>query len=264
VREEGEVARRCGGGLVCPAQATERLKHFVSRDAFDIDGLGGKHIGAFWKDGLIETPADIFRLGDKAEAIKNRQGWGEKSVENLIAAIDNKRRPPLDRFIYALGIRQVGQATARLLARQYGSLAGWREAMMAALDRDSDCHRELVDIDGIGPAVAADILAFFAEQHNRDVLDDLEEMLAVEDFATPEAAASPLAGKTVVFTGRLETMSRGEAKAKAEGLGAKVAGSVSNKTDYLIVGSDAGAKAKKAGDLGIATLSEREWFELIG
>jgi DNA ligase (NAD+) len=264
VREEGEVARRCGGGLVCPAQATARPKHFVSRDAFDIDGLGGKHIGAFWKDGSIETPADIFRLRDKAEAIENRQGWGEKSVENLIAAIDNKRRPPLDRFIYALGIRQVGQATARLLARQYGSLAGWREAMMAALDRDSDPHRELVDIDGIGPVVAAAILVFFAEQHNRDVLDDLEEMLAVEDFATPEAAASPLAGKTVVFTGRLETMSRGEAKAKAEGLGAKVAGAVSNKTDYLIVGSDAGAKAKKAGDLGIATLSEREWFELIG
>ena len=264
VREEGEVARRCTGGLICPAQAVERLKHFVSRDAFDIEGLGAKHIEAFRKDGLIASPADIFRLHEKSADIETRQGWGAKSLENLIAAIRQRATIGLDRFIYALGIRQVGQATARLLAKHYGSLAEWRRSMAAAGDAESEAYRDLIDIDGIGPAVAGDILAFFAEAHNRDVLDALATLVAVEDFRAPDAADSPLAGKTVVFTGTLENMSRGEAKARAEALGAKVAGSVSKKTDYVVVGADAGTKAKKAAELGVTVLDEDGWLEMMG
>jgi len=263
IREEGEVARRCTGGLICPAQAVERLKHFVSRNAFDIEGLGTKHIKAFWQDGLIAGPGDIFRLDARAQEIRTREGWGGKSVDNLLAAIEQRRTISLDRFIYALGIRQVGQATARLLAKQYGSLSAWREAMMAAEDPDSDTYRELVDIDGIGPSVAADLSAFFAEPHNRQVLDDLQSQLNVEDFIAPQASGSPITGKTVVFTGTLKFMTRSEAKARAESLGAKVAGSVSKKTDFVVVGTDAGSKARKASELGVTTLNEREWVDLI-
>ena len=263
-RDEGEAARRCTGGLICEAQAVERLKHFVSRDAFDIEGLGGKHIAAFWADGLIKTPGDIFRLGRHAKDIENREGWGDKSVENLLKAAEDRRRISLERFIYALGIRQVGQATARLLARQYGSMAAWREAMGLAEDRDTEVYRDLVNIDGIGPLVADDILAFMAEDHNRQVLDDLAGELEVEDFAAPETADSPLAGLTVVFTGSLESMSRGEAKARAESMGAKVAGSVSKKSDLVVVGADAGSKAKKARELGLRTVDEAEWRAMIG
>jgi DNA ligase (NAD+) len=263
IREPGEVARRCMGGLICPAQAVERLKHFVSRNAFDIDGLGERHIIAFRKDGLLHGPADIFRLKDKAEAIREREGWGEKSVSNLLAAIEARRTIPLDRFIYALGIRQVGEATAKLLARHYRSLAAWREGMTAAADPESDAYRELDSIGGIGPSVAADLIAFFAEPHNRAVLDDLAKEVRVEDFAPPPRRQSPLAGKTVVFTGTLEKMTRSEAKARAEALGATVAASVSKKTDYLVVGADAGSKAAKARDLGVETLSEPDWLALI-
>ncbi len=259
VREPGEAARRCAGGLICPAQAIERLKHFVSRDAFDIEGLGARNIEAFWKDGLIKTPGDIFRLGEQRDALMGREGWGEKSVANLLDAIESRRRIPLERFIYALGIRQVGQATARILARQYRSLEAWRAAMTAAGEPDSEAYADLVAIDSIGPAVAADIAAFFAEPHNRDILDDLAKALTVEEFVGQAAADSPLAGKTVVFTGSLETMTRSEAKARAETLGAKVAGSVSRNTDYVIVGADAGSKAKKAAELGVKTLTEEEW-----
>ena len=264
IREDGEVARRCTGGLVCPAQRVERLKHFVSRGAFDIEGLGVKHVVAFLEDGLIKTPADIFRLGDRAGEIDGRDGWGEQSANNLFQALDERRTISLDRFIYALGIRQVGQATARLLARQYGSLKRWREQMEAAQDRESDAYQELVNIDGIGPVVADDLLGFCAEKHNRDVLDDLGRLLSVEDFDAPDTSSSPVAGKTVVFTGSLEGLSRAEAKARAESLGAKVAGSVSKKTDYVVVGADAGSKAKKAKELGVTTLSEDEWLDLIG
>ncbi|MBK8909522.1 MAG: NAD-dependent DNA ligase LigA [Rhodospirillales bacterium] len=265
VREAGEVARRCTGGLICPAQAVERLRHFVSRDAFDIDGLGAKHAEAFWRDGLLNGPADIFRLAERADEISEREKWGKRSVDNLLAAIDARRRIPLDRFIYALGIRQVGQATARLLARHYGSLTAWRAAMQAANDPDSDAWRELVNIDGIGPSVAADLAAFFAEPHNREILDDLGSLLTIEPVAAPATAtASPVAGKTVVFTGTLETQTRSEAKSRAEALGAKVAGSVSKKTDYVIIGADAGIKAQKAAALGVTTLTEQEWLELIG
>ncbi len=263
VREAGEAVRRCTGGLVCAAQAVERLKHFVSRDAFDIEGLGRKHVEAFWSDGLIRTPADIFRLAARRDDIAAREGWGEQSAANLIDAIDARREVPLERFIYALGIRQVGQATARLLARQYGSLAAWRGAMAAAQDREADAYRELVAIDGIGPLVADDILNFFDEPHNREVLDELAAEVRVGDFA-PAAAASPVTGKTVVFTGTLEVMTRSEAKARAEALGAKVAGSVSSKTDYVVAGPGAGSKLDKARNLGVTVLGEREWIDLIG
>ena len=264
VRDEGEAARRCTGGLICPAQAIERLKHFVSRNAFDIEGLGDKHIVAFREDGLIASPADIFRLAEHADKIKSREGWGDKSVDNLMAAIAEKRNIDLDRLIYALGIRQIGGATARLLAKQYGSIDGWRGAMAAAQDREGEAYRELTDIDGVGPSVAEDLLSFFAEAHNREVMEDLAALLAIADFAAPDVADSPVAGKTVVFTGTLETITRNEAKAKAESLGAKVAGSVSKKTDFVVVGADAGSKATKAADLGVAMLSEAEWLSMIG
>jgi len=263
-QEDSEVATRCTGGLVCPAQRVEMLKHFVSRGAFDIEGLGAKHIEIFSGEEIIKTPADIFRLRDMADEISARDGWGRQSADNLIAAIEDRRTIGLDRFIYALGIRQVGQATARLLAKQYGSLQGWRDHMQAAQDRESDAYGELVNIDGIGPAVADDLLGFCAEDHNRSVLDDLADLLTVEDFQPPDSSSSPIAGKTVVFTGSLENLSRAEAKTRAEALGAKVAGSVSKKTDYVIVSADAGSKAKKAKELGVATLSEEEWLALIG
>ncbi len=264
IREEGEVAMRCTGGLVCPAQRVERLKHFVSRNAFDIEGLGARHIEVFFADGLIKTPADIFLLKDQAAEIAERDGWGEQSAGNLFKALEDRSTITLERFIYALGIRQVGQATARLLARQYGSLKGWRDHMDAAHDREGEAYAELTNIDGIGPLVADDLLGFCAEAHNREVLDRLAGLLSIEDFQAPDMGSSAIAGKTVVFTGTLESLSRAEAKARAENLGAKVAGSVSKKTDYVVVGADAGTKAKKARELGVETLSEDEWLKLVG
>ncbi len=263
VREEGEAVRRCTGGLICPAQAVERLKHFVSRGAFDIEGLGAKQIEAFWQDEMILRPGDIFRLKARAEEIAAREGWGEQSVANLLAAVEARRRIGLDRFIYALGIRQVGQATARLLAKTYVSLRAFTRDMQRAKDPDSEEHQALENIDGIGPKVAAMIIDFFAEPHNIDVVGDLANEVQPEDFEAP-ATGSPIAGKTVVFTGTLATMTRGEAKARAEALGAKVAGSVSKKTDYLVAGAEAGSKARKAAELGVETLSEQAWLALIG
>lgn len=263
VRDEDEAVRRCTGGLICPAQTVERLKHFVSRNAFDIEGLGAKHIVAFHEDGLIEGPADIFRLQARRETLLEREGWGEQSADNLLAAIDDRRQITLDRFIYALGIRQVGQATARLLARTYGTLQAWRDAMAAAQDREGEAWHDLLNIDGIGESVANDVLAFLHEDHNGQVLDDLDELLEIEPFEQPESD-SELSGKTIVFTGTLERMSRSEAKARAEALGAKVSGSVSGKTDLVVAGPGAGSKAKKAADLGIETIDEDAWIEMIG
>jgi len=264
VREPGEAVRRCTGGLICEAQAVERLKHFVSRDAFDIEGLGAKNIEEFWAEEMIRSPADLFRLKTHAADIEQREGWGEKSVQKLMAAIEQRRTIALERFVYALGIRQVGQATARLLARHYGSLARLRQQMEAAADPTSDAHAELVGINGIGPSVATDLVAFFGEAHNRAVLDDLTSELVVEDAPAVSESHSPVAGKTVVFTGTLETMSRAEAKARAETLGAKVAGFVSARTDYLVIGGDPGSKAKKAKELGVTVLDEAAWLALIG
>ena len=269
VREPGMAARRCTGGLICAAQAVERLKHFVSRDNFDIEGLGEKHISAFWQDGLIRQPSDIFRLKGRVDEITAREGWGQVSANKLIAAIDERRRISLDRFINALGIPQVGQATARLLARHYRSLAAWRHDMEAAAQEqdnpDNPAHAHLLDVHGIGADMAADIIGFFAEPHNRAVLDDLAGEVTVLDYQAPaRRASSPLAGKTIVFTGGLEAMSRSEAKARAEALGANVASSVSAKTDYVVIGADAGSKATKATALGVTTLDEAAWLEMAG
>ena len=268
VREAGEVARRCTAGLVCNAQAALRLKHFVSRDALDIEGLGDRTIRDFHAHGLIRMPGDIFRLSrpetGTAAKLAEWEGWGARSIENLFSAIDARRVVPLDRLIHGLGIRQVGQTTARLLARVYHSLDHLRRTMDDAQDRTGEAYRELVAIEQIGPSVAADLLDFFAESHNRDVLDDLLTEITVQDAEIMMASDSPVAGKTVVFTGSLETLTRSEAKARAESLGAKVAGSVSAKTDYVVAGGDAGSKLSKARDLGVKVLSEEEWRVLIG
>ena len=261
-RVDGEVVRRCTGGFACKAQVVERLKHFVGRNAFDIEGLGGKHIEAFWADGLVTAPADIFFLKDRRDEIEAREGWAAQSVDNLTANIEARRTIDLDRFIFALGIRQVGQATARLLAKTYGAYGAWRVAMDAAQDRDGDAYAELVNVDGIGPSVADDLLCFLADKGNRKLVDDLAEAVNIADFAAPQDD-SPFAGKTVVFTGTLEKMTRNEAKARAEALGAKVAGSVSKKTDLVIAGPGAGSKGKKAADLGLTVVDEDGWLALL-
>jgi DNA ligase (NAD+) len=262
IREEGEVAKRCTGGLICPAQAVERLKHFVSRDAFDIEGLGGKTIQEFWDEGWLKTPADIFRLKDKiADTLKTREGWGEKSVTNLFAAIEQRRIVTLDRFIYALGIRQIGQATAKKLAGHYKE---WTVLLHSLTSNPPSSNiQDLLSIEDIGASVAGDLLGFFAEPHNIDVLDDLQHYLTIQPYEAPQVGDSPVAGKTVVFTGTLTTMTRQEAKSRAESLGAKVAGSVSAKTDYVVAGEDAGSKLAKARELSVKVLSEAEWNALI-
>ena len=260
-RPEGEAVRRCQGELSCPAQVVERLKHFVSRDAFDIEGLGSKLVEELNGDGLLDTPADIFTLHQHAEALAEREGWGEVSARNLIDAIEERRRIDLNRVIYALGIRQIGQSTARLLARHYGSMPALLEAAEAASQLEGLAWDELNSIDQIGTSVASDLIRFINDDHNRQVIDAL--ITEIEPIP-PEAVAedSEISGKTVVFTGTLVQMSRAEAKARAETLGAKVAGSVSSKTDYVVVGADAGSKAKKAQALGITILTEDEWLTL--
>lgn len=264
VRAEGEAVRRCTGGLICPAQVVERLRHFASRGAVDIEGLGEENIILFHDAGLIREPADIYRLHRHREVILSWKGWKERKLDNLLRAIEARRRIPLERLIFALGIRRVGEATARLLARHYGSFRAWREAMLAARVAGSEARQELGTIVGIGPAIAEELVEFFAEPRNLKALDALMAEVTAEDATVPETAASPLAGKTVVFTGTLETMTRQEAKARAEALGAKVTDSVSKKTDLVVVGADAGSKAEKAAALGVRTLTEAEWRALIG
>ncbi len=267
VREEGEVAKRCTGGLICPAQAKERLKHFVSRLAFDIEGLGEKIIEEFWEKDLIRSPADIFRLEKKNKSLEppleEWEGWGEKSAENLFRSIESRKTISLARFIYALGIRQIGEATAKKLAFNYLTIENLREAMKAAQDKESEGYNDLVSIEDIGPSVAEDLLAFFAEKHNKEVLSDLEKILTIQPYERPDTSGSKVAGKTVVFTGTLVQLTRQEAKAGAERLGAKVAGSVSAKTDYVVAGEDAGSKLKKAKELNVKVLTEDEWLNLI-
>ena len=264
VREEGSVAWRCTGGLVCPNQATETLRHFVGRTAFDIDGLGDKTIKEFFDLKWVKSPADIFKLAQHRAALLERDGWGEASVQKLLDAIEARRTIALDRFIYALGIPQVGEVTARLLAKHYLNFKAFRAAMVEAGTIGSQARQDLGEIDGIGPSVVDDLTTFFAEKHNITVVDALEREVEIEVFVPIAAADSAIGGKTVVFTGTLEKMTRNEAKARAESLGAKVGGSVSAKTDYLIVGADAGSKAKKAAELGVKTLTEDEWLALIG
>jgi len=279
VREEGEVDVRCTGGLICPAQRVERLRHFVSRHALDIEGLGITHIESFFRDGLLQSPADIFAL--KKEDLLARERWAEISAANLIAAIDARRKPPLDRFLYALGIRHVGEVTARDLARRYrswdgfqamieGALAVRRETVQAPdeeerkfLQRRGKAVVEAVGTQNIGPEVAAALLDFFEEPHNREVIAAIFDAgVAVADVIH-EVRDSPVTGKTIVFTGSLEAVSRDEAKAQAEALGAKAAGSVSAKTDLVVAGPGAGSKLKKAEELGIEVVSEAEWLEIV-
>jgi DNA ligase (NAD+) len=275
VREAGEAARRCTGALACPFQQFERLRHFVSRDAFDIEGLGHTHIEKFRQEGLLDTPADVFRLRKHEKKLLEREGWGEQSVANLLAAIEARRTIAFDKFIYALGIRQVGQATARLLAKHYRTLAKWREAMVEAqrerkknpdemkkAELVGPHYAELRSIEQIGFGVADEIVEFFGEKHNLKALDDLANEVTVEDFVAPMVKKSPISGKTIVFTGTLTVMGRDEAKARAEALGATVASSVSKKTDLVVVGEKAGSKAKKAEELGIETIDEDGWMKI--
>ncbi len=262
VREADEADRRCTGGLVCPAQVQERLRHFASRAALDIEGLGDKTVGEFFADGLLQTLPDIFALPAREAEIATREGWGAQSARKLTLAIESRRRAPLEKFIFGLGIRRIGEANAKLLARHYGSLAHWRDAMLEAQVVCSEAREKLGSIAGIGPAIAEEILAFFAEPRNLAVLDALAAAMEVQDSVAPQGGA--LAGKTVVFTGTLETMSRDEATARAESAGAKVAKSVSKKTDYLVAGADAGSKAAKAAELGVQVLTEAAFREMVG
>lgn len=266
-REDDEAIRRCTGGLICPAQRVERLRHFVSRDAFDIEGLGEKQVAFFWSEGLIDSPADIFTLEERdAEApirLKDREGWGELSARNLFQAINERRQISLDRFLYALGIRHVGQNNARLLAKTYSSLEDLRAAMAAAAKGERDAFQEFMSIDGIGPKVAEAIIDFFAEPHNQTVIDGLLHSIKVTNFVAPQQKDTKIAGKTIVFTGSLEKMTRSESKARAEQLGAKVSGSVSSKTDIVVAGPGAGSKLDKAHEFGITILNEDEWLELL-
>ena len=271
IREEDEAVRRCTGGLTCPAQAIERLKHFVSRDAFDIEGLGGKIIETFYKEKIITGPVDIFTLEkrnngsrddlfatDDGLHLEAREGWGKKSAANLFKAINERRRISLARFIYALGIRQVGAATSRLIAQNFESFDNF------AAETEAGRTEKLLAIDGIGESMAHDIVEFFKEEHNLATIRRLRQEVTVEDFAEQVNNDSPLAGKTLVFTGTLARLTRSEAKAKALAAGAKVAGSVSKNTDYVVLGEAAGSKAKKAAELGIVTLSEEEFLNLLG
>ena len=268
IREDDEAVRRCTGGLSCPAQAVEHLKHFVSREAFNIEGLGDKVIEDFYNEGIIKTPYDIFTLEERNKPadlfsfneslnLENREGWGKKSVSNLFEAINKSKNISLQKFIYALGIRQVGAATAYLIAKHYHSFGVFMTAMIN-LD-----IQLLISIDGIGPIVANDIVEFFKEPHNLDIINKLTKTIKIEDFETIQNSNSNLSGKTVVFTGTLTTMTRSEAKSKALAVGAKVSGSVSSHTDYVVAGENAGSKLSKANELGIKVISEEEFNTMI-
>lgn len=264
IREEDEAVRRCTGGLSCPAQAVERLKHFVSREAFNIEGLGDKVIDEFYKEGIIKTPYDIFTLEERNKPadlfsasqslnLENREGWGKKSVSKLFDAINKSKSISLQKFIYALGIRQVGTATAYLIAKHYHTFTAFMSAMV-----QQDLQL-LVSIDGIGPAMAKDIVEFFKEEHNLTVINDLLSVISIEEFEGIANTTSEIFGKTIVFTGTLTTLTRSEAKSKALAFGAKVAGSVSTNTDYVVAGENAGSKLKKAQELGVKVITEEEF-----
>lgn len=258
-----DVVRRCTGSLVCPAQAIERLKHFCSRNAFDIEGLGDKQIEYFYQEGLIETAADIFTLEERDREsltkIKNREGFGETSVRNLFHAINARRKIEINRFIYALGIRHIGETNARRLARHFIDFETLR--LTASLAKPDTSERARIDtIDGVGPVVAEALHDFFSEPHNSRALDALLKEVKLEPMPAV-ATTSAVSGKTVVFTGALERLTREEAKAQAERFGAKVAGSVSKKTDLLVAGPGAGSKLTTAQALGVEVISEDEWFK---
>ena len=267
IREPGDAVRRCTGGLICPAQAVEKLIHFVSRKAFDIDGLGAKQVEQFYHDGWIAEPADIFtlkeRYGTGVQQLKNREGWGPKSADNLFQAIEDRREIPMARLIFALGIRHVGEAASSLIALHYGDWDNFEAAMAEARGLDGPAWDDLIGVDGVGSVMAGSLVSAFAQEAERASIDRLVAHLTVIPAERPDTEGSPVAGKTVVFTGTLEKMSRAEAKARAERLGAKVSGSVSGKTDILVAGPGAGSKAKKAADLGVETMDEDGWLALI-
>src|SRR5689334_22221865 len=279
--EEGGVVRRCSGGLECPFQQVERLRYFVSRNCFDIEGLGGTHIENFFNDGLLKIPGDIFRLPKRKDEIRKREGWGELSVNNLIKAIEERKTISLDRFINAIGIPLIGEATAKLMAQEYGDVDTWlAEMLKAAKERKKtpdevkkekaaaevgESYGRLCNIEQIGVTTADEICEFFSEGHNVEIIRDLRKQLTVESVTRRVIAAdAPLKDKIVVFTGELSTMTRDAAKARAEELGAKVTDSVSKKTSLVVVGENAGSKARKAAELGVKTLTEEEWVELSG
>ncbi len=267
IREDGDAIRRCSGGIICPAQAVEKLKHFVSRGAFDIEGLGAKQVEQFYKDGWIRTPADIFTLSERfrsgIQQLKNREGWGEKSASNLFQAIDEKKEISFSRVLFALGIRHVGDAASSLIARHYGRWDVFEAAMQNAAGLTGSDWEELLSIDGVGEVMARSLVTAFSQVTERASIDALVAHLNIQDAEKPASDGSPVAGQTVVFTGTLEKMSRAEAKARAESLGAKVSGSVSRKTDILVAGPGAGSKEKKANELGIRILNEDGWLKLI-
>jgi DNA ligase (NAD+) len=257
VSEEGEVDVRCTGGLICPAQRFERLRHFVSRGALDIEGLGEKSIAEFIGLGWLHSPADIFRLRNHRQELLGREGWKEKSVDNLLAAIESKRQPDGPRFLFGLGIRHVGIVTAKDLLKCFGTIEELRR-----IATSEDSAAELAAVEGVGPVVAEALVDFFHEPHNREALDDLLSEVSPKPFVS-DAKQTEWSGKTIVFTGSLETMSRDEAKAQAERLGARAAGSVSAKTDLVVAGPGAGSKLKKAEELGIRVIGEEEWAKIV-
>jgi DNA ligase (NAD+) len=257
VREDGEVDIRCTGGLICPAQRIERLKHFVSRGALDIDGLGDKTIVEFFQLGWLHSPADIFRLGEHRDELLKREGWKEKSVDNLLASIEAKRAPDPIRFLFGIGIRHVGAGTSKDLIRAFGDVE-----RVADVAQHEDAVAELSCVEGIGPVVAKALVDFFHEEHNRAAWADLLGEVAPLPYVS-NVKASAVTGKTIVFTGSLETMSRDEAKAQAEALGAKTAGSVSAKTDLVVAGPGAGSKLRKAAELGIEVIDEAGWAAIV-
>lgn len=268
IREDGDAVRRCTGGIICPAQTVEKLKHFVSRAAFDIEGLGAKQVAQFFEDGWIKEPSDIFTLAQRFGPgqliqLKNKEGWGEKSAEKLFAAIDEKRKIPLGRVIFALGIRHVGETSANLLANHYLDWSAFSAAMAQAADQSDPAWEELNNIDGVGAVMATSLVSAFAQSREKLAIDRLVDHLSIQPAEPPKLEGSPVAGKVVVFTGTLEKMTRAEAKSRAEALGAKVSGSVSAKTDILVAGAAAGSKAKKAADLGVQIMDEDSWLALI-
>ena len=268
VRDPGDAIRRCTGGVICPAQVVEKLKHFVSRAAFDIEGLGAKQVEQFYLDKWVKEPADIFNLresyGTGLLQLKNKEGWGEKSARKLFDAIDDRRNISLNRFLFSLGIRHVGEAAAQLLARHFNSWGKLEKSLDAAKEQEGEAWDEILSIDGIGEVMASSIVQSFSQVNERQSIGRLVEQLNILDVEAPSLNGSPVAGKIVVFTGTLVKMSRAEAKAQAERLGAKVSGSVSGKTDLLVAGPGAGSKEKKAQDLGVKILDEDGWLTLIG
>ena len=266
-RDAGDAVRRCTGGIICPAQAIENLKHFVSRGAFDIDGLGAKQVEQFHGDGWVAEPADIFtlrdRFGNGLQQLKNRDGWGDKSANKLFDAIDDKRKVGFGRVLFALGVRHIGEAASNLIAAHYGTWQALETAMDQAALLEGEAWDELIGIDGVGSVMASSLVHAFCQNSERAAIDRLVAHLDISEVIPFDTSDSPVAGKTVVFTGTLELMSRAEAKAKAESLGVKVSGSVSVKTDILVAGHGAGSKTKKASDLGIKTIDEAGWLDLI-